>query len=82
MTLEEVHSIVKGYEKVLYCGQYHGGQYSEIYYYYGIDHDDEDTLRLEIEYNQEMKYESTRGEDSNSRTINEYRCTLGFIGKQ
>ena len=76
MTIEEVHSIMHGYEKVLQCGHYR-----EVYYYYGINLDDEDTLRFEIFYSNDLKYESLLSEEPDSRSIYEGKCKAGLIGE-
>ena len=68
--------MIQGYEKVLHCDQW-----SEIYYYYGIDLDNEDTLRFEIFYSKDLEYENLSGEESDSRTIGEDGCTPGLMGE-
>lgn len=72
MTLSEVHSIVKGYKKVLRCGFQ-----SEIYYYFGTD--DKGAHRIEIFYDQDKKYKKLMGEEPDSRTIQTWGCTPGQL---
>lgn len=72
MTVDEVHSIVKGYEKVLNCGAS-----SEIYYYFSTE--DSNALRLEIYYTSQGTYEDIMGEDNNSSTLWTEGCISGLI---
>lgn len=75
MPLDEVHAIVRGYKKVYNCFGT-----DEIYYYFS-DKDDE-ALRFEIRYDDQLKFETMRGEDENERTINiDPTCLNGLLDK-
>lgn len=75
MTSSDVHEIIYGFEKVLYCGKY-----SEIYYYYNTD--DLKALRFEIIYDGAGRFVELRSEDDDSRTIRTEGCVLGLIPEE
>ena len=72
MAVDEVHNVIKGYEKVLNCGSW-----SEIYSYFSTD--DSRALRLEIFYDTHGTYQDIQGEDRNSKTIRAEGCVDGLI---
>jgi hypothetical protein len=74
MTMEEVHKIIKGYEKVYHCKTY-----SEIYYYFSVD--DSKAIRLEIIYDDKGNYYDMRGDDPSGYMIKLDGCTSGLIIK-
>lgn len=73
-SIDEVHSIVKGYSKVLHCETW-----SEIYYFF--DNRDADALRVQIFYNDKGEYDHLLGEDEDSRTIWTEGCDIGLIDR-
>jgi hypothetical protein len=85
MTINEVHNIVQGYDKVLHCGEYDKDAigtnkiyyFSEIYYYFSSD--DLKALRFEIFYDRQGKFERLQSEDQDSRTIRSEGCETGLI---
>ena len=70
--IAEVHNIVRGYEKVLHCGQR-----SEIYYYFSSEL--KDAKRFKLLYDGQGKYLDFEGEEDDSRTIHTYGCEPGQI---
>jgi hypothetical protein len=76
MTLDEVHSIIMGYKKVLNCDY----RRREVYYYFSTE--DTKALRFEIVYDDNLKYWKFRGEDDDSRTIWTKSCEPGLIENQ
>jgi hypothetical protein len=72
MTLNEIHEIVQGYEKVLHCRTY-----SEIYYYFSTE--DDKALRFEITYDEQMRLRRYQEEEIDSRTITTNGCDNGQI---
>lgn len=72
MHIQDVHEIVKGYQKVLHCDMY-----SEIYYYFSTD--DDEAERIEVFYDEDGFYQWLEGEDSNSRTIRTDGCEPGLL---
>jgi hypothetical protein len=72
MNIEEVHSLIKGYQKVYYCEKS-----SEIYYFYSEV--DNSALRMKIKYDSLLKYKSYETEDPDSRTIQLFGCLPGLI---
>lgn len=73
MTINEVHQIVQGYEKVLHCEDIE----TEIYYYFSSE--DEIALRFAIIYDDQWKFWRLRGEDTNSPSIRIEGCKDGPI---
>jgi hypothetical protein len=80
MSVDEVHKVLRGYEKVFRCGSPVDPYYSrEVYYYFSSD--DSKALRFQIFYDKQEKYENIQGEDSNSRSIPVDNCEEGLIEK-
>jgi hypothetical protein len=79
MTFNDVHEIVRGYEKVLRCRNTGKNYYyfSEIYYYFGSG--DDDAIRFELFYDKQGNFERFQGEDKNSRSIMIFGCEEGLI---
>lgn len=75
MTLNEVHTIVKGYINVYNCG------YKEVYYYFS--NNDNRAIRFEVIYKQvddgEYLFLKLQTEDDNSRSIHVGNCKSGLI---
>ena len=74
ISIEEVHAIVRGYEKVYHCGDG-----IEIYYYFS--NSDVEALRFMILYDQNYQYIDLNGEDDDSITISLDGCQLGLISE-
>lgn len=72
MTIREVHQIMRGYEKVLYCGDY-----SEIYYYFSTD--DDKSFRYEIMYAERRFDEFTTDDIYDSWRISIDGCAEGLL---
>lgn len=72
MSMDEVHSIVKGYEKVLQCGSR-----CEVYYFF--DNRDTKALRFMIFYDKQSNFERIQGEDTDSGTIWTDGCIEGTL---
>lgn len=72
MVRQEVHRIVRSYEKVFRCGQF-----TEVYYFYSAS--DSKALRMQIIYDEQGRYREIRGEDENSRTISVAGCQEGQL---
>jgi hypothetical protein len=72
MSVAEVHQIVKGYEKVVNCGNV-----SEIYYYFSAEV--EQAKRFKIVYDNDGKFLRFEGEEDDSRTLQTYGCIPGLI---
>lgn len=72
MTIDEVHSIIQGYEKALQCKR------REIYYYYSFG--DSDVLRIEVWYDDRGIFKRVNGEDEDSPGIVTSDCNPGRIG--
>jgi len=75
MLRQEVHQIVRGYQRVLRCGPDSRGFTQEVYYFYS-DHDDR-ALRMEIEYDTQKQLYRVQGEDPNSRIFSVRNCQPG-----
>lgn len=74
MTITDVHSVIRGYEKVLHCGST-----SEIYYFYSPDL--ESAKRFKIIYDNQGKFVRLEGEEDDSHTIQIFGCETGQIEK-
>jgi hypothetical protein len=61
MRIEEVHKIIRGYEKVYKCSE------GEYYYYYSQE--DDKAARFFITYDSNGLFKQIEGEDDNSRTF-------------
>jgi hypothetical protein len=73
MTLDQVHSIVRGYEAVYNCSLE-----EEIYYYFSLS--DDKALRFMLTYDNQGRYIKFQAEDSNSRTLSlDSSCTQGVL---
>jgi len=72
MSIQEVHAIVRGYAKVLQCGDY-----AEIYYYY--DTADTSAHRFRLFFDDDGNFEAFQGEDDDSRTIRTDGCAAGLL---
>jgi hypothetical protein len=72
MSVTEVHQIVKGYEKVVNCGNV-----SEIYYYFSTEV--EQAKRFKIVYDNNGKFLRFEGEEDDSRTLQTDGCIPGLI---
>lgn len=76
MTYDEVHRIVRGYERVYRC---YG--FTEIYYYYSTNHDD--AIRFGLVYDDQSQFVELRGEDPESRTLGlGPGCSVGLLRDQ
>jgi hypothetical protein len=75
---EEVHEIVRDYERVVHCepNPLWGGM-REVYYFRS-DLDD-NALRMELGYDSEMRLSWSRGEDNNDRRISTSGCVAGIL---
>jgi hypothetical protein len=75
MTLNEVHTIVRGYISVYNCG------YKEVYYYFSKN--DNRAIRFEVIYKPaddgEYLFLKLQTEDDNSRSIHVEKCKSGLI---
>lgn len=72
MSVAEVHQIVKGYEKVVNCGNV-----SEIYYYFSAEV--EQAKRFKIVYDNDGKFSRFEGEEDDSRTLQTDGCIPGLM---
>ena len=73
MSLEEIHSIIVGYQAVFHCGDN-----LEVYYFF--DTRDDKALRFMVFINhQDKTFKELQGEDTNSRTISLYGCEEGVL---
>ena len=77
MTINEVHSIVSGYEKVLKCENLPSLHRQEIYYYYSSDDDVAD--RFMVFFDDKDKFIGLGSEDTNSRSIQTKDCVEGKL---
>ncbi len=76
MTYDEVHRIVRGYERVYRC---YG--FTEIYYYYSTNHDD--AIRFALVYDDQGRFKRLEGEDPDSRTLGlGPGCSRGLLKEQ
>lgn len=74
--IDEVHSVVRGYERVV---QGHEGGTAEVYYFYTSD--DDTAVRIEVGYDHDLKLRSLMSEDEDSGGIYIGGCTEGRIGE-
>jgi hypothetical protein len=74
-TIDEVHEVMQGYERVLNCSD--GGQ-REVYYYYSTE--DNKALRIEVWYTGGRLLDLNT-EDDDSRTIQVKGCIPGRFGE-
>jgi hypothetical protein len=65
-SLEKVHNIIKGYEKVYHCS------YSELYYFFSSD--SSKALRFMVLYDKDKKYSRLTLEDKNSTNLDTMGC--------
>jgi hypothetical protein len=72
MSIREVHQVVRGYDRVLSCGDY-----SEIYYYFHID--DYKAFRYEIMYIEKRLKEFSTDDIYNSWRISSDGCVDGQL---
>ena len=70
--IDQVHSVVNGYAKVLKCNNSR-----EIYYFFSQS--DDFALRIEFWYDEAHKLVQFNGEDEDSRTIRTEECAVGLI---
>ncbi|HVN53757.1 MAG TPA: hypothetical protein VMT46_05455 [Anaerolineaceae bacterium] len=78
MTVDEVHKIIKGYEKAYRCrSPVETYYYREVYYYYSLE--DTKALRFQVFFDKQEKFTRLEGEDDDSRTILIKDCELGII---
>jgi len=70
MSMSEVHDIVRGYEKVLHCGDD-----MEVYYY--LTTDIKNTQRFYILYDEQFKFTRLQTEDNDSRQVLPNGCSSG-----
>jgi hypothetical protein len=79
MSIDEIHKLTRGYEKVDRCRtSITGPFYKEVYYYYSSD--DLQALRFQMFYDNKEVFTNFQSEDNNSRTISTKDCELGLIG--
>ena len=75
MPIDEVHAVIKDYERVLHCGYD-----AEIYYYYSSD--DNLALRIEVLYDPySLLFRGVVGEDWEDGGIGIEGCEPGRIGE-
>ena len=75
MSMEVVHGVIRGYEKVWKCSDSR-----EIYYYFSTN--DDTALRFQVFYYlHQFTYEKLQGEDDDSRSIITRGCVPGLINK-
>lgn len=75
MTYDEVHSIVRGYERVYRC---YG--FTEIYYYFSDN--DNDAIRCRVAYDDQGRFTEMDGEDPDSRTLGlGPGCSVGLLAE-
>jgi hypothetical protein len=72
VTLEEVHKIVLGYERV-----FNNPPHYEVYYYFSGDSDRAD--RIEITYDENFRVEKIMQEDDDSRTLTTVGWSEGLL---
>jgi hypothetical protein len=72
MNRKEIHTIIRGYEKVYHCNQY-----SEIYYYF--DTRDDSAIRFKVLYDSDGYYKEIIGEEPDSPTLRLDGCAEGQI---
>ncbi len=77
MSVGEVHSLVREYDKVLRCRFDENFYDREVYYFYSDM--DKYVVRFELFYNRQQKYERFQGEDRNSSTLMSEGCETGLI---
>lgn len=79
MTLDDVHFIIRGYEKVLRCrdSAKDALYYKEVYYYFSPR--DDEALRFQLFYDEQGRFLEFQGEDEDSRTIMTLGCEEGII---
>jgi hypothetical protein len=75
MTLDEVHGIVRGYERVSNCWGT-----AELYYYFGTDKND--AIRFMLHYDEQGYFVRLEGEEPDSRTLGvSSGCPDGLLEK-
>ena len=71
MSVAEVHATIRGYTRVLHCGDH-----KEVYYFYTTN--DRTTRRFQVWY-KDGHFNVLEGEDSNSHTIHVGDCEVGML---